>query len=75
MMSSQWHASLINDLAPQFAPHGTGRRLGGRSRVREKEPVKGPIVEIFRPIGIRPHRASSRQHHFPLNLPLTLILL
>ena len=49
MMSSQWHASLINDLAPQFAPHGTGRRLGGRSRVREKEPVKGPIVEIFPP--------------------------
>ena len=28
MMPSQWHTSLINDLAPQFAPHGTGRRAG-----------------------------------------------
>ena len=49
MMPSQWHATLINDLAPQFAPNGTGRRLGGRSRVRAKEPVREAMVEIFPP--------------------------
>jgi hypothetical protein len=49
MMPSQWHTSLINDLAPQFAPTALDAGLGGRSRVRAKEPVKGPIVEIFPP--------------------------
>jgi hypothetical protein len=47
MMPSQWRASLISDLAPQFAPNRTGRRLGGRSRVRAKEPVRDAMVEIF----------------------------
>ena len=49
MMPGQWHASSINDLAPQFAPSGTRRRLGGRSRVRAKVPVRETMVEIFPP--------------------------
>ena len=45
----------LNDLAPRFAPSGAGHRLGGRSRVRSKEPVRQAMVEIFRPAGTVPH--------------------
>jgi hypothetical protein len=42
-------------LPPSLPPNGTGRRLGGRSRVRAKEPVRGLSSRSFRPTGTRPH--------------------
>src|SRR3984957_10900496 len=34
-------ALRLTILPPSLPPNGTGRRLGGRSRVRAKEPVRG----------------------------------
>jgi len=47
MMPSQWHASSINDLAPQFAPQRHWTPAGGRSRVRAKEPVRETMAGSF----------------------------
>jgi hypothetical protein len=60
----------LNDLAPQFAPNGTERRLGSRSQVRAKEPVREATVEISPPGWNCP--ASARQRHTGSNLGFCL---
>ena len=48
MMPSRWQASLISDLAPQFAPQRHWRPDGGRPRSEGKEPLREAKAEIFR---------------------------
>ena len=42
-------APRLTILPVGLPPNGTGRRLGGRSRVRAKEPVREATAEIFPP--------------------------
>ena len=42
-------ALRLTILPPTLPPNGAGRRLGGRSRVRAKEPVREAMAEIFPP--------------------------
>jgi hypothetical protein len=42
-------ALRLTILPPDLPPNGTGRRMGGRSRVRAKEPVREAMAEIFPP--------------------------
>jgi hypothetical protein len=42
-------ALRLTILPPGLPPNGTGRRMGGRSRVRAKEPVRQAMAEIFPP--------------------------
>jgi hypothetical protein len=54
-------ALRLTILPPSLPPNGTGRRLGGRSRARAKEPVREAMVEIFPPDWNCP--TSVRQRH------------
>ena len=54
-------ALRLTILPPRLPPNGTGRRLGGRSRVRAKEPVREVMAEIFSADWNCP--ASARQRH------------
>ena len=42
-------ALRLTILPPSLPPNGTGRRLGGRSRARAKEPVREAMAGIFPP--------------------------
>src|ERR1700729_1637789 len=54
-------ALRLTILPPGLPPNGTGRRIGRRSRVRAKEPVREAMAEIFPPDWNCP--ASVRQRH------------
>ena len=54
-------ALRLTILPPSLPPNATGHRLGSRSRVRAKEPVRQAMVEIF-PLGWN-CPASARQRH------------
>jgi hypothetical protein len=54
-MPSQWHAWLISDLAPQFAPQRHWTPDGGRSRARAKSRSEGQQSRSSHPTGTVPH--------------------
>ena len=49
MMPSQWHASLINDLAPQFAPQRHLTTAGRPFTSEGKRAGQRGTAEIFPP--------------------------
>jgi hypothetical protein len=52
---ARYCALRLTILPPSLPPNGTGRRDGGRPRVRAKEPVRGPWSRSFRRTGTVPH--------------------